>query len=183
MGLCAGNDVITGSGGADTIRGGSGADTLTGGAAGDTFRYTATTDFSGASDTIKDFASGTDKFDWNISNLLSANGTLVDGSAATISTLAGTQTNGTEIYIVSGNAAGPTAAQAITQINAQVTGTDFIAENAAELLLFAVSDGTSTNIWQADVNSAVNDTAITEAELTLVTLLENTASVASGDFI
>jgi Ca2+-binding RTX toxin-like protein len=44
--------------GADTLTGGLGADTLTGGTGSDTFRFVTTAD---GSDTVTDFASGTDK--------------------------------------------------------------------------------------------------------------------------
>jgi Ca2+-binding RTX toxin-like protein len=66
----AGNDVISGGDGIDAITGGTGKDTMTGGGGADTFSFASnattaatpvTISTSGASDTITDFTSGTDK--------------------------------------------------------------------------------------------------------------------------
>jgi len=59
----AGNDVLDGGAGDDTIVGGTGADQLTGGAGADQFAFDqdASDSVVEATDTIKDFVSGTDK--------------------------------------------------------------------------------------------------------------------------
>ncbi|MBT7943458.1 MAG: hypothetical protein HN719_08895, partial [Alphaproteobacteria bacterium] len=177
----AGADTLTGGGANDTLVGGAGGDNLTGGGGADTFQYTAVNNFTPAADTITDFASGTDKIDWNITNLISAGGGAIDGSTATINTLAGAQTAGTEIYIV--NTAGDgTVTGDLAAINTASGGT-FTAENSTDLLLFAVNNGTNTKIYQVDVDSNVNDTAINTSEMTLVASLNGTATMAAADFI
>lgn len=69
----AGNDTLSGAGGADVITGGTGADVLTGGAGSDVFSYTAATNGTlssdsqnTSSDSISDFAAGTDSIRVNL---------------------------------------------------------------------------------------------------------------------
>jgi Ca2+-binding RTX toxin-like protein len=57
----AGNDRLSGDGGNDTLNGGTGNDTLYGGSGADEFVFNTTLNATTNLDTIKDFASGTDK--------------------------------------------------------------------------------------------------------------------------
>jgi Ca2+-binding RTX toxin-like protein len=69
-------NTLDGGAGADTLTGGLGADRLTGGSDADTFRFVTTGE---GSDTIYDFASGTDKI-----YIVAANFGLTAGSAANL---------------------------------------------------------------------------------------------------
>ena len=64
----AGNDILIGGAGNDTLRGGLGADTLTGGAGSDIFQFEA----SNGNDKVTDFVSGTDKLDFHLLGITSA---------------------------------------------------------------------------------------------------------------
>ena len=67
---------LTGNASANVLTGGAGADTLTGGTGSDTFRFVTTAD---GSDTITDFASGTDKI-----YIVAANFGLTSGAGANL---------------------------------------------------------------------------------------------------
>jgi serralysin len=69
----AGNDTLIGGAGNDTLRGGVGADTLTGGAGSDIFEFEA----NNGNDKVTDFVSGTDKLDFHLLGITSANVTAV----------------------------------------------------------------------------------------------------------
>jgi len=76
-------DTISGGSGADVLVGGGGADQLSGGNGADIFSYTATTQ---GTDTISDFVSGTDKFNFLTSAF---NGANVSGTLNTLNFVSG----------------------------------------------------------------------------------------------
>jgi Ca2+-binding RTX toxin-like protein len=127
-----GNDlanVITGNAAANTLTGGLGADRLTGGLGSDSFRFVTTAE---GSDTITDFASGTDKIYIVASNFgltagaganLVINGTPSSAAAAFVYN----STTGTLGFDLDGNGAG-TATQLATLSNKPVgfSSSDFV---------------------------------------------------------
>jgi Ca2+-binding RTX toxin-like protein len=64
-----GNDTLNGGAGNDTLRGGVGIDTLTGGSGSDIFQF----ERNGGNDKVTDFVSGTDKLDFHLIGITSAN--------------------------------------------------------------------------------------------------------------
>ena len=81
----AGNDTITGGAGNDTLIGGAGNDTLTGGADSDYFLFDTAVNASSNLDTITDFISGADKFQFSkkvFAGLGKAVGNLTDAQFA-----------------------------------------------------------------------------------------------------
>jgi Ca2+-binding RTX toxin-like protein len=85
-----GSDTLLGGLGNDTLTGGLGADRLTGGTGSDTFRFVTTGD---GSDTIYDFASGTDKI-----YVVAANFGLTAGSGANL-VINGTPSSGAAAFV------------------------------------------------------------------------------------
>jgi hypothetical protein len=73
-------------------------------------------------------------------------------------------------------------------LNATTTGAGnsgtITAQNAADILYFAISDGTNVGIYRGQANLAVNDTAVTAAEIALIGILQNTtlASLTFANF-
>jgi Ca2+-binding RTX toxin-like protein len=96
-----GNDTVDAGSGDDFITGGLGADMLTGGAGADDFIYGALADSSGLgmTDTVLDFVSGVDEFDFSVGAGLFA-ATAFVGNAATFGSAQGGLTVGNGIEIV-----------------------------------------------------------------------------------
>ncbi|MBC7906150.1 MAG: M10 family metallopeptidase C-terminal domain-containing protein [Rhodospirillaceae bacterium] len=79
----SGNDTIIGNDAANVLVGGSGADRLTGGSGGDAFCYASTAQ---GGDTITDFATGTDHFEFSARAFGVTSGILASGDFARLST-------------------------------------------------------------------------------------------------
>ncbi|MEG4054460.1 MULTISPECIES: cadherin-like domain-containing protein, partial [unclassified Microcoleus] len=132
-----GADIIDGGSGADILSGGSGADILTGGAGADLFVYKATGE---GGDTITDFTSGVDKFEFSASafgNLTTTNFDGVSGSTPDIT--------GKEFVIFTGGSYA-SLEDAQTKVLGNSTAAGFFAfTNASnETVLYFDSNGTVT---------------------------------------
>lgn len=92
----SGADTIIGNEAANVLVGGSGADRLTGGAGGDTFAYAGTNQ---GGDTITDFVSGTDRFEFTANAFGISSGILAAGDFAKLST-AYSGTNAGNVHFV-----------------------------------------------------------------------------------
>ncbi|MBC7952779.1 MAG: M10 family metallopeptidase C-terminal domain-containing protein [Rhodospirillaceae bacterium] len=91
-----GNDTIMGNDAANVLVGGSGADKLTGGNGGDAFCYGS---IAQGGDTITDFVSGTDHFEFTAANFGLSAGTLASSDFAQLSTAYG-GTNAGNVHFV-----------------------------------------------------------------------------------
>jgi serralysin len=98
----AGNDTIIGNDAANVLVGGSGADVLTGGAGGDAFCYASAAQ---GGDTITDFVSGTDHFEFTASAFGITSGILAASDFAKLSTAYGGSNAGDVHFVFDGNGA------------------------------------------------------------------------------
>ncbi len=181
-GVAAGNNTLTGGSGVDTIVGGSiadtlvggvGADVLTGGAGADTFQMVA----ADAGDTISDFVSGTDKFDFDTTLVATGGANAIvfeSGSAGT--TLGATTT----VFELAGVTTNGTAADLISKLGA--TAINSTIDVGDKLLIVAYKTGGGAQIWMF---TDVNGENIEAGELVLVAELTGVAAdaLAAGDFI
>jgi Ca2+-binding RTX toxin-like protein len=170
-------DVIVAGGGADTITGGLGADIITGGAGADSIILTeavssadvvvfgATAAANGV-DTITGFATTVDKL--NVDAF---------GTATTLTTVTGTQTNTVNnVYFLGGQAAGAadSIANSVTALAAAGTWTD-----AAVLSYIIIADDNSSAVYSYTGDAAGND--FTAGEFTLMGTVD--AVLVAGDII
>jgi Ca2+-binding RTX toxin-like protein len=168
----AGKDRLLGSAGRDVLNGGLGADTLTGGAGGDFFLLTS----SAASDTLTDFASGTDKIRIKMSAI-----SVGDGDAAVEGKVSIAGPGGfavaAELVIVTTDLGGTinaaSAAAAIGSANSAYT--------AGAKRLFAVDNGTDSALFLFTSSGA--DAAVSATELTQLASLSGTAATALADYV
>jgi len=187
---------LIGSAGTDTITGGGGADTLTGNGAADTFKYNATGDFG---DTITDFAAGTDKLQFDISNFLADTNSLLttgDGTATSTDTAGGatvsfqtvaatgdfTTTAANEIIILSA-AAFDSAANIQTAIQTG-GGSVMTFSNAADsgVFLVAYDTGTVARIAAVTVSSATTTASATVTDVAELTGISDVTTLTTADF-
>jgi Ca2+-binding RTX toxin-like protein len=177
----AGADTVSAGGGDDIISLGQNADTVTGGVGNDTIDLGAadlsadTVIFSVAasngSDTIKSFETGMDKLNFTAIDTLVGTLDLSATSAASKVAL-----SSAKVLIV-----GDTTALNWSDVAAKMTaGIDMTGVAAGDTLI-AVNNGTDSRVYlyQDDAN---DDTAIEDAELTLLATLEATI-LAEGDFV
>jgi large repetitive protein len=133
-----GNDVIMGGAGDDFIRGGTGRDVLTGGDGTDVFYFSAITSLSesqGAvsfADVVTDFASGTDKFQFDFTVNFYANVTNATNLIAGLTDVSA--------------AAGPAAGRAIYDSSAKVLFVDVNGDGAITVSDDIVIDLTQSNV-------------------------------------
>lgn len=176
----AGNDNLTGGAGIDTINGGAGNDTITGGTGADVLSGggdvdTFVTVVADVGDTISDFTTGTDRFDWNTA-LSSTNAAVT--TPAFVSAAAGVALTVTEtIHELTGTTvATQTAANVVTALGATATNADL----DANLLFVIYTTGGGAAIW----NWINVDADVEAGELTLVATLTGVAADAlvAADF-
>jgi serralysin len=96
----SGVDIIIGNASANVLVGGAGADQLTGGAGADAFCYAATAQ---GGDTITDFVSGTDRFEFNASSFGISSGILDSSKFAKVSGTYGGNSNASFVFDSGGN--------------------------------------------------------------------------------
>jgi Ca2+-binding RTX toxin-like protein len=169
-----GNNVLNGGAGTDTLTGGGGADLLTGGVDADTFKLAAATD---GADLITDFLSGTDLIRINdlASGLGLGNQDGVIDNATTIPGPGGFSPSN-ELVIVTGNIVGPiTATSAAASIGSATN-----AYTEGYVGLFVVDNGTDSALFKF-VSSAA-DEVVNDTELTLIGMLQGTASTVASDY-
>jgi Ca2+-binding RTX toxin-like protein len=165
-------DKLAGHLGNNTLDGRDGADTLTGGAGSDTFMLRSLV----GSDTITDFASGTDRIMVRQSTIHVGDGdTLVEGAVTVVGP--GGFSASAELIVVTGNIAGSiTAASAAAKI-----GSASSAYAVGRDALFMVDNGSSSALY---LFSAIDADAQVEAgELTLLATLTGTAATTTADLL
>ncbi|MEG4455075.1 cadherin-like domain-containing protein [Microcoleus sp. N9_A1] len=182
---------VTGTEFADIFSGGSGADVLTGGAGADLFVYKAAGE---GGDTITDFTSGSDKFDFSASafgNLTTTNFDGVTGSTPDIT--------GKELVIFTGGSYASLEAAQATAVGNSTTAGFFAFTNASnETVLYFDSNGTeaagstlianlgtaASNLGTADFvftgTIASSDTGTTTNSGSVVDLITNPGTYTSG---
>lgn len=165
------NVIVTGSGN-DVITGGAGADVLTGGAGADTFVMVA----ADAGDTITDFTTGTDFFDFNTALLATGGGAALVFESAAAGTAIGATTT---VFELTGVTTAGSAANLVTALGATATNADIAAGDSLLFVNYLTAGG--AQIWHfvgADAN-------VDEAELTLLATLNGVAADAlvAQDFI
>jgi Ca2+-binding RTX toxin-like protein len=193
-----GVDTIIGGAGADTIQGGLLADVLTGNIGADVFEYTAVAQSNASNtDSITDFASGTDKLNvtLNYSSLTSAldiNATVQTARAGTAliqDNLSGARgqatydTTGSALYINFNNDNLLTTSDYKININPAATATATIAEGDIN---FVITGGTVNDVIAAGGGAdtisgeAGNDSITAGAGADNITAGEGTDTVVSG---
>ncbi|AUN33076.1 beta strand repeat-containing protein [Niveispirillum cyanobacteriorum] len=154
----SGADTILGGIGDDTIVGGAGVDSLSGGTGSDLFVFTAVANSSGTTlDTVTDFVSGTDKFQFALDYSSSAGGVQVnagvitsgvDGLAAAQSSLSGERgqviydTANSRLYVNVNNDNLITSLDYAVNVNAGSTAASTI---AAADVLFSITGGSGND--------------------------------------
>ena len=133
-----GNDTINGGDGNDILIGGAGVDVLTGGAGNDIFRYLAVSDAldTGTTETITDFAVGSDKID-----------------LSTFTITSHTITNAGNVYTLNAVTAGGTLRIAVTTTNGALTVNDILG-------LGATGGGPINGTGAAETLTGTNDNDI-----------------------
>jgi len=162
----------SGGGYADTLTGNTQANSLTGGTGADIFVI----DSLLASDTISDFASGSDKVRISQAGIAIRNGNTTVDSATTIAGPGGFATTA-ELVIISGNIAGALS----TAGAAAAIGSATSAYGIGAKALFAVDNGSSTAAYvftAADANAVVS-----AAELTLLATLNTAGCTVPGHWM
>ena len=164
-------NIVIGNSAANILNGGAGTDTLIGGAGNDVFNFTS----APASDTIIDFASGTDKARIGQVAIHVGDGDNVVEGAVSV-TGPNEFAASAELVIVSHNIAGgitsTSAASAIGHANSAYT--------VGDTRLFVVDNGTDSAVYLFTASNA--DATIGANELTLVTTLQGTGSTGTGDY-
>lgn len=170
-----GSNTLNGGAGADILTGSGGTDTLTGGTGVDTFKLTTA---AGGADLITDFLSGTDTVCVNdlVSGLGIGDQDGVIDNAITIPGFGGFSTSN-ELVIVTGNIVGSiTAAGAAT-----IIGSATSAYAQGDTGLFVVDNGTDSALFK--FVSVAADEGVSDTELTLIGILQGTASTAMSDYV
>jgi Ca2+-binding RTX toxin-like protein len=166
-------DYIVGSAEANVITGGAGADTLTGGAGADTFVMVA----ADAGDTITDFTTGTDFFDYNTALLSIGGQTAVAFQSAAAATAIGAATT---VFELTGTTTDGTAADLVAELGATATNAGIDAADSILFVNYLTAGG--AQIWRFVDADGANVDAV---ELTLLATLQNVAADAlvAADFI
>jgi len=185
-------DTITGSAGADTFTGGKGGDELTGGAKADTFIFEAVAADNG-NDLLKDFKIGATTTGSAAGDVLNFKNFLSGGTVAnakttgnvytppTTSALAASGVSiaiGGKALIINGNTASVTGFDTTAEVATLLTDTkawdavDVAASTKAVIIAGAGGTATTSYIY-AITNDAT--AAVTEAEITLIGTITNTA--------
>lgn len=127
-------------------------------------------------DTITDFVSGTDKFQFSHAGIAIGDGdTLVEGSVAVPGP--GGFAPGAKLVIVTGNIAGAiTTASAAANVGAATA-----AYAAGATRLFALDNGAQTGLFL--FTSAGADASVSAAELTLIATATTTPATALADYV
>jgi hypothetical protein len=183
----AGNDIITGGDGQDLITTGIGTDTIV--------LDTVNAD----SDRITDFSAGSGGDVLRLADNRANNAVHATGAAVTadfITTGTGvdatgniTATTAGFIYRISVETVSSFSTDGASVLNATTTGAGnsgtITAQNAADILYFAISDGTNVGIYRGVANGdATNSTVVVAAEIALIGILQNTtlASLTFANF-
>ena len=182
----AGADTISGNAGADSIVGAAGADVLIGGAGSDTITGAGGDDAIDLSESTSaaDLVIFSDTAANNGSDTITGFVTTVDdinvdafGTAVTLTTVAGVQTNTVDtVYFLGGQAAGAadSIAASVTALAAAGTWTD-----AAVLSYIIIADTNSTAVYSYTGDAGGND--FTAAEFTLMGTID--AVLVAGDIL
>ncbi len=159
----AGNDTLTGAAGNDTVTGGSGAD-----------RFTLSSLIG--SDTITDFASGSDKLVVSQAGIPVGNGNATIDGATTVAGPGGFATTA-ELIIVTGNVVGAIdTAKAATAIGS--ANSAYVIGNRA---LFMVDNGVASALYLFSALDA--DAQVEAGELTLLASLTAAPSTTTADLL
>ncbi len=167
----AGADIIDGAAGVDTITGGAGADTVTGGTDNDTFVMVV----ADVGDTITDFTTGSDDFDWNTA-LSSIDASVVVPNFVSFAAGDALSATGTVHELTGTTVVTQTAANVVTALGASATNADI----NANVLFVIYTTGGGGAVWNW-INASVN---VDAGELTLVATLSGVVADAlvAGDF-
>ncbi|WP_028312012.1 beta strand repeat-containing protein [Derxia gummosa] len=167
-----GNDTISAGAGADTLVGGAGNDSLTGGSGADVFVFDSAT----GSDRVTDFSSGGDKLSFDASVWGLGDGdALLEGAVAIAGP--GGFARGAELVIVTDGFSGSITSAASA---AAAIGSATSAYAVGDDRLFVVNNGTQSAVWEFHADNA--NAAVEAGELSLVTLVVNTATTVVGDY-
>jgi Ca2+-binding RTX toxin-like protein len=163
-------NTLLGGDGSDTLIGGAGNDTLTGGTGADSFVLNSLV----GSDTITDFASGTDVLQLDLLALGIGNRDAVLNGALTRSAPGGFDADA-ELVLFTQKMTSATTAKA-----AAIIGSASNAYAIGDTALFAVATSSATVLYR--FQSAGNDALVSANELTVVATLTGTQTVALADF-
>lgn len=168
-----GNDTLIGGAGSDTLDGGTGENTLTGGSGGDVFVLAAAP--ADPTDTLTDFVTGADVLQFDQQALQIGDG---DGLLEGIITRngPGNWSAGNELVIFT------TDVSLLTTTDfalAAGTFTGTISAGSARLLVF--DNGVSTAVCLFE--NADGSNGVTAAELTMLAILDGTASTTASDYL
>jgi Ca2+-binding RTX toxin-like protein len=173
--LLAGNggaNTLAGGGGNDVLIGGAGADLLSGAAGSDAFRF----DSLAGTDTITDFLSGTDRFEFSQAAIRVGDGdTVIDASASVAGPGGFAVTD--ELVIVGGNIAGAINAASAAAAIGSASASYALGATA----LFAVDNGAATGVFL--FTSAGADALVSAAELTQIASAGTAASTTAADYL
>jgi len=194
VGTALADNITTGAGN-DTITGGNGQDLITTGIGTDTINLAIT---NANSDRITDFAVGSGGDVLRVAAGTANN--VAHGATAAVTAdfiTTGTGVNATGnitgaaaafIYRISVETVSSFSTDGASVLNAIATGAGtsgtITAANAADVLYFAISDGTNIGIYRGQANLVAADTAVLVDEIALVGVLQNTtlASLTFNNF-
>lgn len=170
-----GNDTISGGFGDDRLNGGTGEDRLTGSFGSDRF-VLGVAGSSADRDTVTDFVSGTDAIIFD-----QAPPSMIGDGDATLENLItragpGGWNPANELVIFTSNLAALTNANA-----AAAAGAATAAVAATRDLILVFDDGVSSGVYR--FTSSDGNAVVSAGELTLLAILENTASTAVTDYL
>ena len=168
----AGADTISGGAGADTIKGGAGADTMTGGDGADIFQFTTASTAAPSDsvfDTISDFTTASDVFDYAVNVTIVTNGTTATAGVGE-TTSAGITTFHTD---------DDTLAERIIAAEASIA-TGSAANGQGTAFMF----GSDAYVFISDGTDGVdaNDTLVKLTGVDLTATATDTITLSSGEF-
>lgn len=163
-------DTLIGNGSANILQGGEGADLLTGGAGVDKFLL----DNRLSADVITDFSSSIDKILIDMSGIGVGNHDAVINSGVVVAGPGGFSAS-TELAIFTGNAASLSLGDAAAAIGSAAS-----AFAVGQTALFVVDDGTQIGLYHY-ISSSI-DAVVAGSELTLIGILQGTASTMLADY-
>jgi Ca2+-binding RTX toxin-like protein len=165
-------NTLLGNASANTLEGRDGADTLTGGGGADRYVLTSTV----GSDTITDFASGSDRLVVSQATLAVRNGDAVLDNATSIAAPGGFAVNAEYVVVTTNLSGAITAAKASAAIGSATS-----AYTVGTTRLFMVDNGTDSALYLFTSGDA--DAAVETAELTLLATLQGTGSTTTADLV